>query len=187
MRLFVAVDPGERFRAQLATRLDVWREQLRIGWVEARNLHLTLRFLGELPAAAAQELAPALRAAAAGRRAFTLQPGRLAAFPHLRDPRVLFLQMRGDGALEELAAAVRLATDPLLPPEQRDTKPFRAHLTLARVKRPLSAAEARALAAMDAGAWDPLPVADIRLVRSVLGSGGPVYTELMSVPLLPGG
>lgn len=183
MRLFVAVDPGGRFRRELSTRLDPWRARLRVAWVAEPNLHVTLRFLGELPEAALPRLEAALRQAAAGHAPLCLRPGRVGAFPNLRAPRVLFLQMESGGALERLAAAVQVATDPLLPPDQRDSKPFRAHLTLARIKRPLAPSEARELAAVDAGAWEPLPVGEVRLVRSVLGPAGPAYSEILAVPL----
>ena len=49
MRLFVAVDPGERVRTHLATCLDTWRRMWDLSWVRSQNLHITLRFLGEQP------------------------------------------------------------------------------------------------------------------------------------------
>lgn len=187
MRLFIAVDPGERFRAELSTRLDAWRARLPFAWVRAGNLHVTLRFLGELPEELLPVLEMALRGAVAGHAPVVLQPGGVGAFPDLRAPRVLFLQMASSGgALERLAASVRTAVDPLLPPGACDDKPLRAHLTLARVKRPLTPAQARELAALDAGAWDPLTVGEVRLMRSVPGRAGPVYTSLVAASL-PGG
>ncbi len=183
MRLFVAVHPGERFQRELSRRLDGWRARLPLAWVRPDNLHVTLRFLGELPVASVPPLAAALREAAAGQPSFLLRPGGAGAFPHLRAPRVLFLHLESGGALERLAAAVRAATDPCLPPERRDDQPFRAHLTLARIREPLPAERARQLAQIDAGAWDPLPVADVRLVSSVLARGGSIYTDEAVVPL----
>ncbi len=183
MRLFIAVDPGERFRRDLSTRLDAWRARVPIGWVRPENMHLTLAFLGELPETALPELEAALRSAADGSGPFVLRPGEVGAFPSLRSPRVLVLHCDSGGRLERLASAVRAATDPLLPPAQRDDKPFRAHLTLARIKRPLTPAELRDLAGMRLGEWEPLPIAEVRLVRSVLGRAGPTYTELRAVPL----
>jgi RNA 2',3'-cyclic 3'-phosphodiesterase len=188
VRLFIAVDPGERFRAELSTRLDAWRPQLPIAWVRAENLHVTLRFLGEMPETALPALETALRGAAAGRAPLLLQPGGVGAFPDLRAPRVFFLQMASPGGgLERLAAAVRGAVDPLLPPGARDDRPLRAHLTLARVKQPLTSAQARGLAAIDPGAWGPLTVGEVCLMRSVTGPAGPVYSRLLAVALSGGG
>jgi len=184
VRLFIAVDPGERFRIELSSRLDAWRARLPLAWVRAANLHVTLRFLGELPEGALPALERALRGAVAGHAPLVLQPGGVGAFPDLRAPRVLFLQMASaGGGLERLAASVRTAVDPLLPPGGGDNKPLRAHLTLARVKRPLTPAQARGLAAIDTGAWAPLTVDDVRLVRSVTGPAGPAYSCLLAVPL----
>ncbi|MHB8078620.1 MAG: RNA 2',3'-cyclic phosphodiesterase [Candidatus Krumholzibacteriia bacterium] len=188
MRLFIAVDPGARFRAGLSTRLDAWRVRLPLAWVRAANLHVTLRFLGELPEPALPALASALRGAVAGHGPFTLQPGGVGAFPDLRAPRVLFLQMDSPGGeLARLATAVRTAVDPLLPPDRCDDRPLRAHLTLARVKQPLTPAQARELAAIDPGAWVPLTVDEVGLMRSVTGPAGPVYTRLLAVALTGGG
>ncbi len=188
VRLFVAVDPGDRFRAELSTRLDAWRAALPIDWVRAENLHVTLRFLGELPEFAVPALGTALRGAAAGHAPLRLQPGGLGAFPHLRAPRVLFLHIASPGgALERLAADVRAAVDPLLPAGERDDGPLRAHLTLARVKRPLTPAQARDLATIEPGAWGPLTVGEVCLMRSVTGRAGPVYSRLLAVALSGGG
>lgn len=188
MRLFIAVDPGEQFRAELSTRLDAWRARLPVAWVRAGNLHVTLRFLGELPEAALPALEMALRGAVAGHAPFDLQPGGVGAFPDLRAPRVFFLQMASPGgALERLAESVRAAVDPLRPPGECDDQPLRAHLTLARVKRPLTPAQAHELAAIDPGAWDPLTVGVVGLMRSVPGRAGPVYSRLLAAALSGGG
>lgn len=188
MRLFIAVDPGERFRAELSTRLDAWRARLPLAWVRAANLHLTLRFLGELPEPALPALETALRGAVAGQGPLSLQPGGVGAFPDLRAPRVLFLQMAAPGdALARLATAVRTAVDPLLPPDRRDDRPLHPHLTLARVKQPLTPAQARELAAIAPGAWEPLTVVEVCLMRSVTGPAGPVYTRLFTAALAGGG
>jgi 2'-5' RNA ligase len=188
VRLFIAVDPGERFRAALSTRLDAWRARLPFAWVRAENLHVTLRFLGELPEEALPALEMALRGAVAGHAPVVLRPGGVGAFPDLRAPRVLFLQMASPGgALERLAESVRAAVDPLLPTGERDDQPLRAHLTLARVKQPLTPAQAREIAVIDPGAWDPLTVGEVRLMLSEPGRAGPVYTSLLVAALSGGG
>ncbi len=184
MRLFVAVDPGERFRRELTTRLGDWPRRLPLAWVRPENWHLTLSFLGDWP----PELLPPLReglAAAAAGGPFPVRPGAVGAFPDLRRPRVLFLHMEADGRLERLAAAVRRQVE-LVAAGRQDAKPFRSHLTLARVRRPLPPRLRDLPARIDLGGWEPLTVADFRLVRSRLGPQGPRYEDLATFPLLPG-
>lgn len=184
MRLFVAVDPGERFRRDLTTRLGDWPDRLPVGWVGPAQWHVTLSFLGEWPPELLGPLRDALAAEAPAHRGFTATPGRLGAFPDLRRPRVLFLHLESGGALERLAEGVRRRIEAAAPGRQ-DLKPFRAHLTLARVKRPLPSHLQDLPCRIDLGRWEPLPVEEFGLVQSRLRPQGPEYTMLARYPLLP--
>jgi 2'-5' RNA ligase len=183
LRLFLAVDAGEHFRSELDLRLDAWRRQLRIAWVRPENWHLTLQFLGSWPAQLLSPLQEALLDEARRHAGFMVRPGALGAFPNLRAPRVLFLQFESGGALEQLAAGVRARVSAVAPAGPQDEKPFRAHLTVARVKRPLPAHLRVVFQEMDLGSWNPLPVRDFRLVQSELRPEGARYTVCTVCPL----
>src|SRR5205814_1732929 len=104
---------------------------------EPRNLHVTLKFLGETRRADLPRLAEALRELAAHRTSFEAEVGGVGAFPNVRRPDVVWLAVKtGQEALMELAAAVEEACAALGWP--REAKPFRAHLTLgrSRTRRP---------------------------------------------------
>ena len=185
MRLFVAVDPGERLRAALSTGHDARRDAVTARWVDPALLHVTLHFLGECTESEAALLRDALIDPAAAHREFRVETAGAGFFPGPSRPRVLFLRMESGGALESLAADVRAAAARCLPDREPETRPFRPHLTLARFRRP-----------PDRGGLDLLPgllppdppgfrVRDIRLVRSTLGSGGPSYADLAVFPLAP--
>lgn len=183
MRLFAAVDPGERFRAALTPWLDGCAGLSGVRWTPPRNLHLTLRFLGEQPREALPELVDALRGAAAAGRTGTARCTAPDAFPDRARPRVLILPVHSDGVLEELADRVAAALAPWRPRDPRGEAPFRAHLTLGRVRR----GAPRDLPARLRGLADPAPppfaVTAVRLVASVLDPTGARYTELGSFPL----
>ncbi len=183
MRLFVAVDVGEHFRSALDLRLDAWRRRLRIAWVRPENWHLTLQFLGDWPAELLSPLQEALLDEARRHVEFVMRPGSVGAFPNLRAPRVLFLQFASDGALELLAAGVRARVSAVAPGGPQDEKPFRAHLTVARIKRPLPVRLRAEFQELDLGSWDPLPVRDFRLVQSELRAEGARYTVRAVCPL----
>ena len=183
MRLFVAVDPGERVRRHLSAWLDAGRRRWPLRWVRPEQLHLTLQFLGEQPASAVEPLAAALRAVAAHHPPLRLRSGGLGAFPGWRRPRVLVLHVDGGPELADLAAAVRAAGAAACPGDRPDDKPWRPHLTLARFR---GRADASLVAALRE--WRPEPPPDtavdrIVLVESRLGPGGARYRDVAEFPL----
>ncbi|MFO7654754.1 MAG: RNA 2',3'-cyclic phosphodiesterase [Candidatus Krumholzibacteriia bacterium] len=183
MRLFVAVNPDERFQRYLATQLDAWRQQLRVNWSRPRSWHFTLDFLGDWPAVRAVELQAALAEVAAARSPFTVTCGQVGAFPSLARARVLFLQAESGGRLEELAAAVRARVDAVWPDGPQDRKPFQAHLTFARIRTPLPSSQRPLLRQIRFAPWDPFTVDAVRLVESDLSPAGARHTDLAVLPL----
>ncbi|MBI3947801.1 MAG: RNA 2',3'-cyclic phosphodiesterase [Armatimonadetes bacterium] len=154
-----------------------------VKWVEPENFHFTLRFLGQIRRAAVESLCGRLRAGLAGRPAFSLCLSGVGAFPSTQRPRTVWLGVsQGARHLEALAAVVEAAVVAEgFPPEER---PFRAHLTLGRVKvSPPPADLARALAAEAAAQVGEMAVGEVVLVRSELHPSGPVYTPLAVFPL----
>jgi 2'-5' RNA ligase len=186
MRLFVAVNPGERFRQLLATQLDAWRSQLQIAWARPQTWHLTLDFLGEVPAGKVEPLKGSLLAECRRHRPLTIRPGEPGAFPNLNRPRVFFLQMDDDGGLNALAAAVRERVDEVLPDGEQDRKPFRPHLTIARIKRPLPRHQLQLLSGIRFAPWEPLVLKQVHLIASVLHPAGARHTDLAAFPLQGG-
>ena len=185
MRLFVAVDPGERLREELSTGLDARREAVRGRWVDPALMHITLLFLGECDADQSRILREVLLDTVSERRDFTVDPAGTGFFPGARRPRVFFLQMNSDGALEDLAGAIRAGVAARLPEREPETKTFRPHLTLARFRTPPSASELKSLPGLMPQGFSPFRVRDVRLVSSLLTPQGPIYTNLAVFPLAP--
>ena len=139
MRLFVAADLDEEASRALEERARklVRRAEAagwRASWVKPDVIHLTLKFLGEVPEAKTAPIQEALAAALAPAHSFPLLIDGLGTFPPHGRPKVLFLALR-DGGREatELASRVEGALGPLgFPAEGR---PFHPHLTLGRVKK----------------------------------------------------
>jgi 2'-5' RNA ligase len=177
VRVFLAVPVGERLRGALTTALDDWRPRLRIAWTRPESWHLTLQFLGEWPEDRVQGLIRTLQDRS-WPPAFTIAPGGLGAFPHLRAPRVLFLQMEGDGQAAVLAREVRRSVTEVWPDGPQDDKPFRGHLTLARIKRPLRRPERELLPELRLTDLPPQPVTDFALVASTLHREGARYRDI---------
>lgn len=183
-RLFVAIDLGDAARRALtATQAALRRHALPVRWIDPAGAHLTLKFLGDTPAAQVAPLASALRAVAARHRPALLHLGAPGAFPSTRRPRVLWLGLTGDLArLAALHAGVEAALVACGFP--REDRPFRPHLTLGRVREGAEVVGLDvAFAALPAGTAAPLPVAAMKLMRSELGRGGARYTTLAEVRL----
>jgi 2'-5' RNA ligase len=140
-------------------------------------MHVTLKFAGHLPLDAVDSLSGELGLLAACPHRPRPCPSRLDAFPAVRSARIVILELADSiGELGELATRVdELLSNHGIPREER---PFRAHVTLARLKRSF---DARRWFPTDlvAGAGD-CSVAALTLFRSQLGSAGSTYTPLAS-------
>lgn len=175
MRLFVGIPcPPSPALAAAAQELGETMHGARV--VPSENLHLTLRFLGEV--ADPEPIAAALRAELSHAAALRGGVVGLGAFPSEWHARVAWAGVVVPG-LDALAARVRFATQDQGEPAG---KPFAAHLTLARLPQPR---DLRAWCARHAGeAWGPLAVDAVVLYRSRMGPGGSVYEALATIPLV---
>jgi 2'-5' RNA ligase len=180
VRLFFCVELDDGVRRTLAEHAGRLRPQVGGGtWVAQDNLHITLRFLGEVAEAALPGLAEVGRTAATGIAPFTLAVDTLGAFPSPRRARVLWAgPARESGPFTALALAIEDGVLRLgFPPE---TKPALPHITLARFRSP------RDLSGALAGATLPplaVEVRQVTLMRSELCPQGPLYTSLSRWPL----
>ena len=183
MRLFVAVNLPRQMRLELATRLDSVRARLPVAWTAATSWHLTLMFLDEWPQSRIAALAGALQEAVSVHRHFAVEPGGVGAFPDLRRPRVLYLHLDGGESLRRLAGDVRRAVDAVWPDGPQDHRALRPHLTLARIKRPLSGVQLQLLRSLDLGVWEPFPVVEVLLLSSEPRREGARYSRQAVAPL----
>ena len=174
-------------------RRDLWdalaplragREKLPIKWVRPENIHLSLKFLGDVDEARESELRAALQQAAGSRheprpprapRPLTLQITGFGVFPDYHRPRVLWVGVTPEPGLELLQHEVEQAFSPLgFPTEARA---FRPHVTLARAARDARPRDFQGLEAILVGTdFDAtVTVADVDLMKSTLHAEGPVY------------
>ncbi len=188
LRLFVAVNLSAEIRQRLAAAQEhLRRARSDVSWVQAENLHLTLKFLGET---AEERLSPIRQTLAAiGREhaAFGFDLAGVGSFGG-RVPRVVWVGVKqGSEPLTALAAHVESALADLgFPREQRG---FTAHLTLGRVR---SSKNVEGLAAgireIQEEQFGTAPVEAFELMRSELRPSGSVYTLLERFALgTPGG
>lgn len=184
MRAFVAVPVGDAVRDVLVRVQEALRRaEADVRWVEPANLHLSLKFLGEVSEEQAARLGDLLAAEAPRWPRMALEVAGIGTFPERGLPRVVWAGCRGDVAkLAGLAQAVERAAEQVGVP--REGKPFVAHLTIGRVKSPRNAK--RLTAAIGNQREVPVgreEVGRFVLYRSTLTPEGPVYEEVAEFPL----
>lgn len=183
LRLFVAFNLSDEDRQLVARYLAPLRERLAsIKWVRTEQLHVTLKFLGDCPPTAVGAITDALRIACGKVPSGTAVIAGAGVFPNFQQPRVVWLGMH-DSPLAELARGVDDAMATVSFP--RETRPFNAHLTVARIDRPLTAGQRGTLHdwVRQVPTLTMVTVRGVALMQSELGPRGPVYTTAAEADL----
>lgn len=176
MRCFVAVNlPEDERAAAYEAAAPLRRSDLPVRWVRADGLHVTLKFLGDVPEEREAEIAAALDAVVGRARPFAVTVGGVGTFPSSTRPRVVWLGVEQHPALELLANDVETALAPL--GFASELRPFRPHVTLGRARqgaRPSAFKTFETLATRVA--YDGVAqVESVDLMESVLGPDGATY------------
>lgn len=189
LRLFIALELNDALRLELKRlqrQLQDERALAKVRWVAPENIHLTLKFLGNVPESLVPALSKALARAAVTVRPFELTARGLGCFPNTRRPNNIWVGLEGavDSAtllarrVESECAALGFA------PDQRG---FTLHLTLARIKREASPGERAAIGEGITGipgiTLGTIRANAVHLISSDLQPTGPIYSMLARVPL----
>lgn len=179
LRAFFAIELGEEVRraaARVAALLRAGPGGDAVRWVRPENLHVTLRFLGEIGRAEIPALVEHVRESVGELAPFRLELGGVRPFPSAQQPRVVALELEPAERLVALAGAVERGVGRAgFEPEAR---PFRPHLTLGRVRErgaPGGAAPAEGS--------PRCAVQEVVLFRSQLQRSGATYTPLERLAL----
>ncbi|WP_337287413.1 RNA 2',3'-cyclic phosphodiesterase [Candidatus Methylomirabilis sp.] len=184
VRAFVAANLTPDLKAALAMVQDRLKAtRVDVGWVRPDNLHLTLKFLGQVEESRIDAIRDAIAAAASGSGPIRLVFQGLGAFPRPREARVVWIGLsHGSEALAALQARIEAALESL--GFAREARPFTAHLTLGRVRGPARREQlARAITEAPAEALGEMVLDRIELMQSNLSAGGARYSILQSFPL----
>ena len=187
-RTFIAIELNDDARAALQRRIArLGRSLPTVRWVDPASLHLTLAFLGELDDAQLADATSAARDAASASSPFTLSLGELGTFGPRRAPRVIWTSISGD-TNAVLALQQRLVGALTSRGFPREERPFSPHLTLARLKQPLSPDAFSQLEALQRAPIPPaeratFPVDHIAVMKSEPLPSGARYTRLATCPV----
>lgn len=180
VRCFFAIPVSDSVRNKIVRAVEVMRSRPngdRVRWVPGANLHVTLRFLGEVSMSTLPDVMAAVGREVAPLSAFECEIGEVHPFPRARNPRVIAAALHSAGQLNELAAAVERGV--VTAGQSPDPRGFRAHLTVGRLRghgHPAVHDESGLVGTV-------LDVDRIVIMRSDLQPDGAVYSELESVAL----
>lgn len=186
-RLFYAIDLSDPVLDELEDLQDRFREHVpggaRIRWTPRENIHLTLKFLGSMEADLVGELGDVMDDLVADLDPFSMTVTGLGAFPHPKNPRILWVGA-DDESSETLATLHRNLESALEPYDvDRDNHAFKAHITYGRVKSSKSPNLNAVESELPAGPFGTTQIEDVALYESELSPSGSEYTVLHRSPL----
>jgi 2'-5' RNA ligase len=184
MRLFIAIEIPEAVKKELAVVQGRLRDAgVDASWTRAEGMHLTLKFLGEVPETKITEIVSGLQKAADGIGPSRLEVKGVGTFPNPRNARVVWIGLSGDiGKLMKLQEAVENAMAGI--GLARDERKFTAHLTLGRIKYIRYRDQWLALLTEVKDISLPgFEATSVSLMKSELKPSGAVYTEMGRVEL----
>jgi len=179
-RAFIAVDVdcGPELRKAIGELKDFGKA---LKPVSPDNVHVTLKFLGEIHESAVPELEAIMRQAVMGVQPFNVRLVDVGVFPNLRGPRVVWVGMEGAEPLVKMASSIEDGCELIGFPKER--RPFSPHLTLARVREGFKPDLADLIKDSENKEFGVFPVKGIKLKKSVLTPAGPIYSDVLTVDL----
>jgi 2'-5' RNA ligase len=189
LRAFIAVEIPSEIHQAIEKKMAHMRAALNsslVRWVPSSNIHLTLKFLGDVSPTNVELLSQMLSLEVSQHQAFEMIFGGLGAFPNPKRPRVIWIGIQAPAGLEALQHGIEAAAATLGYPAEK--RPFSPHLTIGRVKQNVNSTDMRkirtALEETQVGSLGTTRVTAVHLFKSDLKSTGAVYTRLFSAPLM---
>lgn len=189
IRTFVAIELSEGIEGELRRVQEMLKEKIatsHLRWVDPAKVHLTLKFLGNVPVDRIQEITAALKEACVGLSPFIMDVSGLGCFPTTNNPRVVWVGVQEEtGRLKRLQERVEESLAVLgFKPER---KPFRPHLTLGRVRKGAHVGARRIIGGIvsttSVGDLGQMEVREISFMKSKLLPSGAQYSRLEKIAL----
>ncbi len=185
IRAFLAVEPPEEILQAVIRLQEKLKQEIsgRLSWTRPGGQHLTLKFFGDVSTGDVDSIGRVVQNRLPSGAALNLKIEKLGVFPDARKPRVLWCGTSGD--VEKLAAMQKqLDADFTGIGFPKEDRPFRAHLTLARIKDPRAAVGIdKALQKYRDFSTGVFFVRELILFQSKLTPQGALYTRLATFPL----
>jgi 2'-5' RNA ligase len=183
LRSFISIELPDKIKScleEIQGELKKCRADIR--WVKTGNIHLTLKFLGDVNEADVDKILSVISAACSKCEAFDLEVAGVGVFPHVRSPRVLWVGISDSEILSRLQGEIDRGLASL--GFEREKRKFSPHLTLGRFKssrgrEPLL----KNIPSLRGGAIGTISVKSVKLMRSELHPDGARYSTISEVAL----
>jgi 2'-5' RNA ligase len=183
IRTFIAVELPQEIHDKLKQLQDDLKASMPdVRWTKYGNVHLTLKFLGDVQISRIDAISETLRGIARQFSPFTISLTGIGAFPNSRRPRVVWVGLeKGGDKLIKIAESIEASMRKLGFP--REKRKFSPHLTVGRVRRLTNpSAMTQALERSVVGKIGEFVVQRVSLIRSQLDPAGSIYTILTEAP-----
>ena len=188
LRAFIAVEIPHEIHQAIQKETAPIRAALNasfVRWVPPSNIHLTLKFLGDVSPTNVELLAQMLSVEISQHQSFEMEFKGMGAFPNPKQARVIWIGIQAPAGLEALQHGIEAATATLGYPTE--TRSFSPHLTIGRVKQNIGSAGLQKIRTVleetRVGTLGTTCVTAVHLFKSDLKPSGAVYTRLFSAPL----
>jgi 2'-5' RNA ligase len=134
VRCFIALDLPTQIIDQISSYITLLKKEIPMGvsWVKAENIHITLKFLGDVEDRALPDIEEAIKKTSSDQNSFLFEISNSGAFPNWNKPRILWLGFEYSKEIHELVSSLENNLRPLgFMPEAR---PFSPHLSIGRIK-----------------------------------------------------
>jgi 2'-5' RNA ligase len=189
IRAFIAIDLSPEIQRKLVEVQENYKSQLNtipVRWVPVTNIHLTLKFLGDVSLSNINILTEMLLAEVSNHHQFEITVGGSGTFPNLRQPRVIWIGIQAPQELTIIQRGIEATTTRM--GYTREDRGFSPHLTLGRVSRNATSQDVKAISHViektRIGFLGATNVEEVHLYRSDLNPNGAVYTRIFTASLV---
>lgn len=179
IRSFIAIEIDEQNKQKISSLIaQLKKSDTHIKWITENQMHLTLKFLGNINETDVEKISNSLKFVAKTFSAFTIQFSRIGAFPNIDRPRVIWLGIdKGSGDLKLLNAKIENELEKL--GFKKEKREYTAHLTLGRVKSLKNIQNlTKLINEIKPNLEDELKINKLILFQSTLTPKGALYTPL---------
>ena len=187
-RAFIAVNLSPDVLDRISQVVIELREEIGgsfVRWVPVENMHLTLKFLGDVSISNVERIKEIIQTAASSHPLFALSTGGVGAFPSVQRARVIWAGVEGPPTITSVQRMIDMETARLGYASEK--RAFKPHLTLGRVSRNVTPKELQKIAQVlkdnKVGFLGVSQIREIHLFRSDLGQNGAVYSQVFTASL----
>lgn len=183
VRTFIAIELPSKIQQEIAKlQAMLKKENVRVSWTKTENIHLTLKFLGDVELNRIAQISAAVQTACYNKSPFRLTVEATGCFPNRKNPRVLWVGISGDE--EKLFALQKDIENELVKLGfEKEKRKYSAHLTVGRVKSPFGMRSVIEKMETSLFIGGELIVKNVNVMKSVLHPQGAIYTLLSKINL----